>query len=169
MPADLWGSASTAANGLLLVSGGVIDNGASITNKGYAYNPQTDSWTALPNANQTLYRSGSACGLYRVGGSPGGLFVPPVNASEVLPGFTDCDAVADVSWLSLSPTTLTIQPGKSAKVTVTLNADVPDITQPGTYTANVTVGTDTPYHGGRGRRLDDGEPAQDVGQDRRPR
>jgi N-acetylneuraminic acid mutarotase len=145
MPADLWGSASTAASGLLLISGGVTGNGASITNKGYAYNPQNDAWTALPNANQTLYRSGSACGLYRVGGSPGGLSAPPVNAAEVLPGFTDCDAVADVSWLSLSPTTLTLQPGKSAKIVVTLNADVPDITQPGTYTASITVATDTPY------------------------
>jgi carboxypeptidase family protein len=28
---------------------------------------------------------------------------------------------------------------------VSLNAAVPDITQPGTYTAKVTVGTDTPY------------------------
>jgi hypothetical protein len=67
-------------------------------------------------------------------------------SAEVRAGFTDCDAQADVSWLSESPTTLTLQPGKSAKITVTLNADVPDITQPGTYTASITLSTDTPYN-----------------------
>ncbi len=79
----------------------------------------------------TLYRGGSACGFYKVGGSPGGTFVPPVNAVEVLPGFTDCDAAADVTWLSASPTTLTLAAGQVATVTVTLNAGVPEITQPG--------------------------------------
>ncbi len=63
----------------------------------------------------------------------------------MLPGQVDCDATADVSWLSEAPTTLTLAPGASAHVTVTVNANVPDITQPGTYTAKVSVGTDTPY------------------------
>jgi hypothetical protein len=68
-----------------------------------------------------------------------------VSASEVLPGFADCDEVTDVSWLSLSATSVTLQPGKSAKVTVTLNAADPTITQPGTFTAQIGFGTDTPY------------------------
>ena len=145
LPADLWGSAYAAANGQLLISGGVIDDGAAITNQGYAYDPAADAWTALPNANESRYRAGSACGLYRIGGSPGGFGAPPVADSELLPGFSECGATADISWLSESPTELTLAPGKSAKVTVTLNAGVPEITQPGTYTGALTFTSNTPY------------------------
>jgi N-acetylneuraminic acid mutarotase len=145
LPIDLWGSAYTIAGGKLLVSGGVTGDGTALTNQGYSYDPSTGGWTALPNSNNTLYRSGSACGFYKVGGSPGGLFVPPVASSEVLPGFVDCAELLDVSWLSVTPTTLTLAPGGSATVAVKVNAGVPDITQPGTYTASLAVGTDTPY------------------------
>jgi hypothetical protein len=145
MPTDMWAAVSAAANGQLLVSGGVVDDSTTITNQGYAFDPAAGTWTALPNANQTLYRSGGSCGLYRIGGNPGGSFVPPVASSEVLPGFTNCGAAADVSWLSLSTSQVTLAPGKSAKVTVSLNANVPDITQPGLYTASVSLATDTPY------------------------
>jgi hypothetical protein len=123
----------------------VVEDSTVITNQGYAYDPVANTWTAMPNANQTLYRSGGSCGLYRIGGNPGGFGAPPVASSEVLPGFTSCGAAADVSWLSLSTDTVTLAPGKSAKVTVSLNANVDDITQPGLYTAAVSLGTDTPY------------------------
>jgi N-acetylneuraminic acid mutarotase len=145
LPIDLWGSASIAANGKLLVSGGVTDNGGSITNQGYAYDPATDSWAALPNANQSVYRGASACGFYQIGGSPGGLFVPPVATSEVLPGFADCASTSDVPWLSESATSAVLQPGDTVKITVTLDANVASITQPGTYTAELVVASDTPY------------------------
>ena len=145
LPIDLWGSASAAANGRLLISGGVTDGFNSITNQGYAYDPAADTWTALPNANQTRYRAGSACGLYRIGGNPGGAFVPPVADGETLPGFNQCGSSADVPWLSESATELTVAAGKSAKVTVTLNAGISDITQPGLYTAAIGISTDTPY------------------------
>jgi N-acetylneuraminic acid mutarotase len=145
MPTDVWAGVSAAANGQLLVSGGVVDNSTTVTNQGWVYDPAADSWAALPNANQTLYRSGGACGLYRIGGNPGGFGAPPVSTSEVLPGFTNCGSVSDVSWLGLSTTEVTLAPGKSAKVTVSLNANVADITQPGLYTSAVSIGTDTPY------------------------
>ncbi len=146
LPIDLWASSYASVAGTLLVSGGVTAASTQVTNQGYAYDPATDSWTALPNANASLYRSGSACGFYSIGGNPGGFLVPPVATSEVLPGFADCgSAAADVSWLSESATTVTVAPGKSAAVTVTLDASVPDITQPGTYSAGLTIGTDTPY------------------------
>jgi hypothetical protein len=38
-----------------------------------------------------------------------------------------------------------VQPGKTAKITVTLDASVPEITQPGTYTAALGFSSDTPY------------------------
>jgi N-acetylneuraminic acid mutarotase len=145
LPADLWGSGVTAAEGQLLVSGGVVSNSSAVTNQGYAFDPTAGTWSALPNSNNAAYRGGSACGFYRVGGNPGGAFVPPIANSEVLPGEVDCDAAADVSWLSETPTTLTLAPGAYAHVTVTVNANVPEITQPGTYTAKVSIGTDTPY------------------------
>jgi hypothetical protein len=145
LPADLWGSASAAANGLLLISGGVVNDNSTITNQGYSYDPAADAWSPLPNANESRYRAGSACGLYRIGGNPGGSFTPPGASSEVLPGFTGCGAASDVSWLSTSAGEVTLQPGKTAKVTVTLNANVADITQPGIYTAAVAFSTDTPY------------------------
>src|SRR5258708_29133926 len=63
----------------------------------------------------------------------------------VLPGFTSCHSSSDVTWLSESQTRVTLQPGASAIVTVRMDASVPAITQPGTYMARVTLGTDTPY------------------------
>jgi hypothetical protein len=42
------------------------------------------------------------------------------------------------------PTHATLQPGKSVTVTVTLNAGGPAVNQPGTYTAQLTVGSNTP-------------------------
>ena len=145
LPIDLWGSAYAAANGQLLVSGGVTDGFNTLTNQGYSYDPAADAWTALPNANQTRYRAGSACGLYRIGGNPGGSSVPPVADAEVLPGFTQCGGTSDVTWLSESATEVTVAAGKSAKVTVTLDANVADITQPGLYTAAIGFSSDTPY------------------------
>ena len=145
MPADLWGSAHAAAGGRLLVSGGAIQNGEAVTNQGYAYDPAANAWTTLPNSNDALYRGGSACGLYRIGGNPGGFFNPPVPRSEVLPGFTDCASVADVPWLSESTDRVTIQPGAHATVTVTLDASVESITQPGAYPASLVLTSDTPY------------------------
>jgi N-acetylneuraminic acid mutarotase len=145
MPADLWGSGATAAEGMLLVSGGAVSNSTAITNQGYAFDPSSNAWSALPNSNNAAYRGGATCGFYKIGGNPGGAFAPPIASSEVLPGEVDCDTAADVSWLSETPTTLTLAPGAYAHVTVAVNANVPDITQPGTYSAKVSVGTDTPY------------------------
>jgi N-acetylneuraminic acid mutarotase len=145
MPIDLWGSAYTAANGLLLVSGGVTDDNNTITNQGFAYDPANNTWTPLPNANNTLYRGASACGLYQIGGNPGGSFGSPQTSSEVLPGFTDCADNTDVPWLSESPASVTLQPGASAQVTVAFDASVAAITQPGKYTGEVVLAADTPY------------------------
>jgi hypothetical protein len=144
MPADLWGSAYAAANGELVVSGGAVNAGAAITNEGYAYDPGTDAWTALPGANASLYRMGGALGFYAVGGNPGGFGAPPLATAETLPGYDQGDNT-DVTWVSEDPTQLTLAPGKSAKITVSLNADVPEITQPGTFNASLVLATDTPY------------------------
>ncbi|WP_237554580.1 MULTISPECIES: carboxypeptidase regulatory-like domain-containing protein [unclassified Streptomyces] len=140
MPGSAWASAYTAANGQLLISSGVSQN--ALTNKGYAFDPQSGTWSTLPNANIPTYRSGAAVGLYKVGGgnAPGS----PVASVEVLPGY-DQGGTADVTWLAESVQQLTLQPGASATVTVTEDASVPEITQPGDYTAQLALGSDTPY------------------------
>lgn len=145
IPNDFWGAGYAAANGKLVVSGGVVSASSAVTNTGYAYDPAANTWSALPNSNTSLYRTGSALGFYKIGGNPGGQFVPPVNTAEVLPGYDQGGDSSDVTWLSESATTGTLAPGKSATVTVTLDASVPEITQPGTLTAGLTISGNTPY------------------------
>jgi hypothetical protein len=142
MPLDLWGSAVTAANGLLLISGGV-SGVSTVTNQGFAYDPSTRAWTAIANSNNAVYRGGSACGFYKIGGSTGNFSA--VAAVEVLPGFGQCGAPADVPWLSESATNVTLAPGGTATLTVTMNAGAKVVTQPGAYTAQLVYGTDSPY------------------------
>jgi N-acetylneuraminic acid mutarotase len=143
MPADAWGSAYSVANGQLVVSGGVINSSATVTNQGWSFDPASGAWTSLPNSNNSFYRLGGACGFYKVGGSVSNL--DPAHAeSEVLPGYDSCAAAAaDVPWLSESPTEADIAPGASVTIAVTM--DSAELTQPGVYAAKISVATDTPY------------------------
>jgi N-acetylneuraminic acid mutarotase len=143
MPIDLWSSGYTTAEGRLLISGGVTGHSRVITNQGVSYDPASDTWTPIPNSNIASYRGGSTCGFYKIGGHDPKYGLVPW--SEVLPGMADCGEPKDVSWLAATPRTLTIAPGASAQVTVTVNANVADITQPGTYTAAFVIAPDTPY------------------------
>ena len=143
LPIDLWGSVSGAPNGLFVISGGVTNNGLTITNQGYAYDPTTNTWTSIPNAQFPVYRAGGGCGFYKIGGSTGGF--SPQSSSELLSGLTQCGTV-NIPWMSESPTTFTVQPGQSVNVAVTLSATTADqVTQPGTYTAQIGFEQDTPY------------------------
>jgi N-acetylneuraminic acid mutarotase len=144
MPADLWGGAYAAANGKLLVSGGTTRFDQELTNQGFAYDPATGAWTPLPNAADTAYRGGSACGLYQIGGIAD-IYGDPTDAAQQLPGYGGCSGGAGVPWLSLSRGQLTLAPGQRATVTVTLNAASPSVSQPGTYTATLTAEASTPY------------------------
>ncbi|MFG1660064.1 S8 family serine peptidase [Micromonospora chersina] len=138
-PADNWASSFAVANGKLLVVGG--SQGGAITNAGFAYDPATDSWANLPNANAPRYRGGAACGFYKVGGSSGGFTA--TKDSEVLPGFEECaEGPADVSWLTVDTSKVTLAPGAKVTVTVGMTANVD---QPGTYSASVAIKENTPY------------------------
>ncbi|MFF6957127.1 carboxypeptidase regulatory-like domain-containing protein [Streptomyces sp. NPDC008317] len=140
-PTDAWGATYTSANGVLLVKGGAINAGAALTNQTWAYQPTDNTWTALPNANASLYRGSGGAGFYSVGGLAG---QTPAKNAEVLPGYDQPD-VTDVTWLSESATSVTVAPGASTTLTVTLDASVPEITQPGTYSASIGLASDTPY------------------------
>jgi hypothetical protein len=96
-----WAGVTSAANGKLQVSSGVINNSLAVTNEGWEYDPASDSWADLPAANNAEYRGGGSCGMYKIGGSTGGF--GPTPFSEVLPGYDQCGGGADVPWLSEDP------------------------------------------------------------------
>ncbi|MEV5768242.1 S8 family serine peptidase [Micromonospora sp. NPDC052213] len=138
-PVDSWASSFAVASGKLLVVGGV--QGGAITNAGFAYDPATDSWSNLPNANTPRYRGAAACGFYKVGGSSGSFNATP--DSEALPGFEECaEGGADVSWMTIDKTAVTLAPGEQVTVTVGMTANVD---QPGTYSGSVAIKENTPY------------------------
>jgi hypothetical protein len=140
MPIPLWGSAYTSANGRLVISGGV--NVVSVTNQGFAFDPQTDTWSTLPNSLTATYRGEGALGFYKFSGldHDGG-----VGATvERLPGYDQQDRT-DVSWLSESAEHVTLKPGESKTVTVTLDSAVPEVMQSGDYQAQLAFSSDTPY------------------------
>jgi N-acetylneuraminic acid mutarotase len=143
LPINLWGGGYAAANGQLLVSGGITGSDSTLTNQGFAYNPAANTWTPLPNSPSLVYRGGSACGFYRIGGmdAAGNIYA----TAEQLPGYGECDGGAGVPWLTVSPARATLAPGHSITVTLTLNAADPSVTQPGSYTATLYAGGNTPY------------------------
>ncbi|MEU6199963.1 carboxypeptidase regulatory-like domain-containing protein [Streptomyces sp. NPDC047061] len=143
LPIDLWGSAYTAVDGRFLVSGGTSDLMSGRTDGGYAYDPAARTWTALPPSANALYRGGSACGFFHVGGARSVFDATP--AVEQLPGLDDCVPATDVPWLTAAPVTLRLRPGAHVTVTVRLDASVTTADRTGTYTAALAVGTDTPY------------------------
>jgi hypothetical protein len=142
MTFNLWGSAFASANGMLLISSG-LSGSSTLTNQGLAYDPGTDTWTALPNAQLPRFRGAGACGFYKLGGSSVAGFSPTPD-SERLSELDQC-GVTDVPWLAEDPTTFTVDPGQTVDVTVTLTATPANgVDQPGTYTAQIVVKHDTP-------------------------
>jgi hypothetical protein len=140
----LWAGASAAANGQLLMSGGIGGTPPNqyITNQGYIYHPVTNTWSALPNAPDATYRGGSACGFYTIAGIDAAGY--PANVAQ-LPGYTGCDGGAGVGWLTMSPAQLTLAPGQSATVALKVNASLAQVPQPGSYAATVSLYSGAPY------------------------
>jgi N-acetylneuraminic acid mutarotase len=137
MPYDDWGMAYASASNMLQVVGGVTANSTVVTNQAAQFDPATNTWSALPNADNAEYRGGGSCGLYQIGGNNGSA---AQSFAQVLPGYDQCTSVP---WLSESNTSLDLAPGQSAKVTVTMAASA--VSQPGTYQAGLTVTTNAPY------------------------
>jgi hypothetical protein len=142
LPIDLWGMAYSGADGQLLVSGGVTGGGTDVTNQGFAYTPDA-GWSTLPNSPDAVYRSGSGCGLYEIGGY--NLDGTASDATQVLAGYDDCGSGSAVPWLTATPATTTLAPGASTTISVSLSADATTVTQPGAYTASLALVNSTPY------------------------
>ncbi|WP_407676339.1 S8 family serine peptidase [Plantactinospora alkalitolerans] len=144
MPLDLWGSQYAAAGGMLVLAGGATANSTVLTNRTVAYDPVAGAWVNLPNAQFARYRGAGVCGAYKVGGSPSS-FVGSAE-TERLGGLEACLEADEASWLSTEPSTFTLAAGASKVVTVSLTATAAaGVAQPGTYTADIGLVTDTPY------------------------
>jgi Subtilisin-like serine proteases len=144
MPIDLWGAQYAAAGNKLVLAGGATANSTTLTNRTIAYDPSAGAWINLPNAQFARYRGAGVCGAYKVGGSPSS-FVGSAE-SEYLGGLEDCEESGDASWLSASPESFTLAAGASKVVTLTLSATAAaGVAQPGTYTADVALVSNSPY------------------------
>ena len=134
---NLWGAAYTESYDRLLVSGGITNR--AVTNQGWIYDPDEDSWAPLPAAKHVLFRGGSACGLYRIGGSIRDFVA--ANSTQALPTYGAC-VPEDVPWLSTDSDTVTIRPGKSVKITLRMDGGS---RKAGSYDASLWFKEDTPY------------------------
>ncbi|WP_157640831.1 Kelch repeat-containing protein [Longispora albida] len=146
LPIDLWGSSDAAANGQLVLMGGITGNSTMLTNRSFAYDPAGNTWAELPEARVPTARGAGACGAYKIGGWTGP-FTPSAGV-EALAGFDQCGTASggDVPWLATTPATFTLQPGKSQTVLVAMTAKPENgIDQPGDYTATLSAGGVTPY------------------------
>lgn len=140
MPFTQWGGVSAGANGMLQIAQGFSHQ--AIINSAEQYNPASDTWSALPNANVAVARGGGACGFYSLGGTNvGGAFTGTADA-EQLPGFDQC-GIVDNPWLSENTDQFTVPVG--ATVTITVSMDSSQVSQPGTYTGGLSIQTDSPY------------------------
>ncbi|MFB8084977.1 carboxypeptidase regulatory-like domain-containing protein [Streptomyces sp. NPDC055992] len=144
MPVATASAAATGANGRMQVVGGYTQ-GVMANTTAVEYDPVSGLWSALPDSKYPIYQGGVGCGLYQVGGgqSVRSYLVGGIRA-EYLPGYDQCEG-DDVSWLSEVRTRFTLKPGHA--VTVPVTADAGAVPAAGTYTADLTIGTDSPYTG----------------------
>lgn len=140
MPYDDWGMAASGSGDELQIADGVTANSSADTNQVSEYNPSTNTWSALPNSNNAEALGGGSCGMYQIGG--GSSPSTPTPYAEVLPGYDQCGGTS-IPWVSTSSSTFTLAPGQSQTVAVTLNSST--LSQPGSYTAQLGVDTNTPY------------------------
>ena len=113
LPIDLWGSGYTAAEGQLLVSGGVTANNSAITNQGYAFDPTADGWTRAAELEQHALPGRQRLWLLQDRWQPGWLRSHRRSpAPRCCPASSTAASITDVSWLSETPTTLTLAAGR---------------------------------------------------------
>ncbi|WP_079138820.1 carboxypeptidase regulatory-like domain-containing protein [Actinacidiphila rubida] len=140
-PTDLWGATGTGADGKLLTGGGVQVSAGALTNEAHAYDPATDSWSALPNLAAPVLDAQSAPGWYVIGGSSA--YNVPQAAVQQLAGYDQPHG--DVPWLSPSARTLTVKGGASVTVRLTLDAGAMTSADMGAHRGALIVDSDTPY------------------------
>ncbi|WP_431964830.1 carboxypeptidase regulatory-like domain-containing protein [Actinacidiphila sp. bgisy160] len=140
-PVDFWGAATAAASGRLMAAGGVLAGAGAVTNEAYAYDPGTDTWSALPNLPQPLYGAAGAPGWSVLGGLSADR-VMQTSALE-LPGY---DAPhGDVAWLAGKASASSVAAGRTAELTVTVDAGSMGPADAGVHQARLVIDSDGPY------------------------
>ncbi len=147
------------ASGNILAS---VNTGLPIS--GLAYNPDTQHLFVMANASSTMvYVLDVANGYTNIGsfsisgfGSYGGaglgidcngnLWAVDQSTNTVYQFESgETAGFCDVPWLSETPTIGTLAPAASDVISVTFDASVPEVDQPGEYHAAIRVNNDTPY------------------------
>ncbi|MFD6973589.1 carboxypeptidase regulatory-like domain-containing protein [Streptomyces sp. NPDC059949] len=146
MPNPTFGASYGSAHGRLQVVGGTAEKPGAVTaqtNRAVQYDPVGDTWSALPDAPLSVFAAGrgTGCGLILIGGQDVDSERGRTGASR-LSGFDQCSG-DDVGWLSVNRTTLTLAPGRSARLHVA--ADARGFTAPGTHAATLALLVDAPY------------------------
>ncbi|GAA2215324.1 hypothetical protein GCM10009850_107910 [Nonomuraea monospora] len=136
LPYGNHGMAYSGANGKLQIAAGM--NSSASIDQAVEYDPVSGAWHVLPKVNHATHASGSACGLYKIGGMPG---FTVTTAAEVLPGYDSCGG-DDVSWLKAERTEIELAPGRSTTLSIKAGARV---SAPGRYGARLSLDTDAPY------------------------
>jgi N-acetylneuraminic acid mutarotase len=140
-PVDFWGATGTAADGELLVGGGAEISAGAVTNEARAYDPASDSWSALPNLPNPVLSAQAAPGWYSVGGM--NAYSVPQAAVQKLSGYDQPHA--DVPWLTETAGSTTVKAGGSLTVKVTLDATAMTSADAGDHRAALLIDSDTPY------------------------
>ncbi|MFJ4846296.1 carboxypeptidase regulatory-like domain-containing protein [Streptomyces sp. NPDC088733] len=140
-PVDFWGAATASGGGRLMAAGGVLVGAAAVTNEAYAYDPAADAWSALPNLPQPLYAAAGAPGWSVLGGLSADRLMQ-TSALE-LPGY---DAPhGDVTWLAAKAGSTSVGAGRTAELTVTVDAGDMGPADAGVHQARLIIDSDGPY------------------------
>ncbi|MDX3095067.1 carboxypeptidase regulatory-like domain-containing protein [Streptomyces sp. ME19-03-3] len=140
-PVDFWGAATATGSGRLMAAGGVLVGASVVTNEAYAYDPAADSWSALPNLPQPLYAAAGAPGWSVLGGLSADRLMQ-TSALE-LPGYDASHG--DVAWLAGKASAPSVGAGRTAELTVTVDARDMGPADAGAHRARLVIDSDGPY------------------------
>jgi hypothetical protein len=106
--------------------------------------------SAVPPAGWPPRYSSGACGFYTIGGDPaavdrsvGNGAYPLADTLERLAGYNRCNGDAPVPWLDVDARTLTLAPGQSTRLRITLDAT--GVVNPGDLNADLVIHQNIPY------------------------
>jgi N-acetylneuraminic acid mutarotase len=115
----ILGAAYSTANGKLILAGGFVGDSLAATNQVEAYDPESDSWQALPNTNKPVARAGGTCGadgFYTVGSIDLTAGFSFTDTAQRLPGYM-CSG-GGIPWLTTAPASGTLPAGATIRVTL---------------------------------------------------